>query len=349
MNGGRKVKNETAVAHKSEVIHARGMASEVIHVESFQEAYHFSRLVPGTVYYWDGVMSVEDAQFALSLNTDNYRKLRVAKTKEYSRLMRSGAFIWNPDGLIFGCDGAMQQGQHRIAGIIFSGMSVPIHVTFNSPKGVSQALDCGLNRSISDLISHEYDLEKADLYAPLLKRVHYGNTMSMPKIMNAHAKAIWPIYFEAIKFAVDAFTRRIAALTCGSVKGVVARAWLMGTQVTYPLAAKRNVTNEMLLTEFCQKLQDGTFSGPEDDWIALLRRWLQYADAAGATNQMEIYQKTAKALYGWLYNEKVADRLRAAPDELFVLPTDVQQKSSELLGDTYDGDGDDASALASHE
>lgn len=299
---------------------------------TFAQMYKMAVSDKGTVFYADILLKKEEATDILeNYNKTNYRNLRSGKAYDYGKLMDKGLFLWNPDGIIFDVSGQLQQGQHRLHGFFNAETNdpQPFHLTFNSPDEVAKALDVGLTRTIVDIIRNEFGEEGASKYGPILKRVHFGDQVSLPKLLPVEVVELWPLYADAIKTAVDAFpTTQKKGITSGSVKASIARAFLMGKGKPYPLATKRGIDNETLLKEFAEKVFHGDrFSGDDsDDWLALLRQFLKGADAAGATNQLEIYRKTERALKGWLDCEKAPAQLKARSAELFPLPVEIQKK-----------------------
>ena len=73
----------------------------------------------------------------LKHNTNNYRKLSRAKYKQYAEDMRAGKWQPNGEAIIFGEDGILKDGQHRLAAIIEANKTVQIAVI----RGVDRNVD----------------------------------------------------------------------------------------------------------------------------------------------------------------------------------------------------------------
>lgn len=79
-------------------------------------------------------------------NTDNYRKLTRAVYKRYAEDMKNGKWQLNGEAIVFGEDGTLKDGQHRLAAIIESGKTVQIAVVRNVPKE-ADIFDVGVDRT----------------------------------------------------------------------------------------------------------------------------------------------------------------------------------------------------------
>lgn len=86
----------------------------------------------------------------LKHNTDNYRKLSRAKYKQYAEDMRNGKWQSNGEPIIFGEDGILKDGQHRLAAIIDSKKTVQIAVVRGVDKNVD-IFDVGMQRTTMQL------------------------------------------------------------------------------------------------------------------------------------------------------------------------------------------------------
>jgi len=82
----------------------------------------------------------------LKYNTDNYRKLTRAVYKRYAEDMKNGKWQLNGEAIIFGEDGTLKDGQHRLAAIIESGKTIKMAVVRNVSKE-TDIFDVGVNRT----------------------------------------------------------------------------------------------------------------------------------------------------------------------------------------------------------
>lgn len=79
-------------------------------------------------------------------NTDNYRKLTRAVYKRYAEDMKNGKWQLNGEAIVFGEDGTLKDGQHRLAAIIESGKTIQIAVVRGVPDEVD-IFDVGVDRT----------------------------------------------------------------------------------------------------------------------------------------------------------------------------------------------------------
>lgn len=88
----------------------------------------------------------------LKANTDNYRKLRKSVVKRYAADMKAGRWQLNGQPIVFGVNGMLKDGQHRLAAIVTAGVPVKMLVTRGIDDSVS-VYDVGLIRTANDISS----------------------------------------------------------------------------------------------------------------------------------------------------------------------------------------------------
>ena len=94
----------------------------------------------------------EQARKYLLANTDNYRKLSRGKVAQYAGDMKAGRWQLNGQGIAFGKDGILKDGQHRLAAIVQAGVPVEIAVNRDIENDVT-LFDIGLNRTVKQIVS----------------------------------------------------------------------------------------------------------------------------------------------------------------------------------------------------
>lgn len=88
----------------------------------------------------------------LKHNTNNCRKIHRGVVKAYADMMLSGRWELNGEGISFGEDGKLKNGQHRLAAIIMANKPIEMLVT----RGISNDVniyDMGLKRTSADIIN----------------------------------------------------------------------------------------------------------------------------------------------------------------------------------------------------
>lgn len=89
----------------------------------------------------------------LAKNAQHNRPIRKTTVADYAQQMRNGAWQLTHQGLAFDVNGVLIDGQHRLAAIVQAGVIVPMMVTVNAPSTSFESLDCGVKRSIADLLA----------------------------------------------------------------------------------------------------------------------------------------------------------------------------------------------------
>lgn len=85
-------------------------------------------------------------------NTHN-RNLRQRVVLAYAADMASGNWQWNGESIKFAEDDALLDGQHRLAAIIESGVTLPMLVVRGLPNHTQETVDGGAKRTFSDVLA----------------------------------------------------------------------------------------------------------------------------------------------------------------------------------------------------
>lgn len=96
------------------------------------------------------IITPQIASEYLAKNTNNYRVLSKSKVDVYAEDMRNGNWQENGEGIAFGEDGTLKDGQHRLHAIIRSGVTVPMLVIRGVASNV-QVYDWGTNRTSAQI------------------------------------------------------------------------------------------------------------------------------------------------------------------------------------------------------
>ena len=89
------------------------------------------------------------ARKLLEKNTNNFRKITKRVVEKYAREMKAGLWQENGEPIQIYEDGTLANGQHRLAAIIESGVTLPMVVVSGIPKTVT-TFDRGKNRSVME-------------------------------------------------------------------------------------------------------------------------------------------------------------------------------------------------------
>lgn len=239
------------------------------------------------------------------------RKLRPHRVAQYARDMRQGRWGLTHQGIAFSSTGHLVDGQHRLAAIIESGVSVDMLVT----RGVAGEAFVGMDRG---MLRSAYDNAPEAWMASRVLVSLSRNAMRGYEGMKAYKASQRPTdhevfawmeqHREALEFASSLFRRHTAGIGQAPVQAVFCRAFY---------------TVDRTMLERCAEtlnkgiLPDATFSG-----MGALRSFLtspKTRRGGGGGFQAEVYAKTERALMACLRGEEVT-RLHAATEELFTLP-----------------------------
>lgn len=86
----------------------------------------------------------------LAKNAQNNRPRRPVVVAGYAQQMKAGQWHLTHQGVAFDVDGALIDGQHRLAAIVQANVIVPMMVTVNAPSVSFEMLDCGVKRTVAD-------------------------------------------------------------------------------------------------------------------------------------------------------------------------------------------------------
>jgi hypothetical protein len=99
-------------------------------------------------------------------NNENNRNLRHGRVKKYARMMLANKFHRSPQGIVIGADRTLQNGQHRLNGVVEASKSnpdvrVPFEVRFGEPPVTCDFLDDVAPRSTTDRLVMAEGLQNA--------------------------------------------------------------------------------------------------------------------------------------------------------------------------------------------
>lgn len=98
------------------------------------------------------IITPTKAKEYLERNTQNYRKLDMAKVRMYSDEMKAGRWQLNGESLRFSKSGVLLDGQHRLAAIIRANVPVKTAVVYDVDDDVT-IYDVGTNRSQCQILA----------------------------------------------------------------------------------------------------------------------------------------------------------------------------------------------------
>lgn len=144
---------------------------------------------PSGVVYELVYVTPQLAEQWLSRNTAN-RPLRGDVVDKLSRDMTAGRFLENGDAIRFGPDELMLDGQHRLEGILLSGMSAFVLVVSNLPSSARDTIDDGTKRTMGDRLAFHGETSPKTLAAVVRRALMWGrrthaNTSYQPSALES--------------------------------------------------------------------------------------------------------------------------------------------------------------------
>lgn len=243
-------------------------------------------------------------------NTNN-RKVSDKHVQRLARDMVEGKWVLTHNGIAFGPDGTLLDGQHRLWAIIESGRTVEMYVWRDMDPQAMMAIDSGKGRSLTDILNIAGDNGDVSHYAMAALRAMLGGFGNPATLSPAEASDALRRHRDAITFA----TTNLPIVT--SARGV-------NTAITRAVVARAYYsTDRAMLKDFCRKLTTGIVTSGDEGVIVLLRQHLQENRGGSYTSRMQRYGKVQRALSAWLKGESPS-RLYPASNEQFPLPEEVQ-------------------------
>lgn len=121
-------------------------------------------------------------------NTHN-RALREGKVSAYARDMINGAWLFNGDAIRFAADGTLLDGQHRLAAVARSGVTIRSIVVHGLPRAAQDTVDIGAHRALRDQLQLHGEPHARELAAVARRALlAYHGTVAGSSFTPTHAE-----------------------------------------------------------------------------------------------------------------------------------------------------------------
>lgn len=160
------------------------------------------------------------AESLMKKNTSN-RKLNRKTVDMYASDMRSGKWRLTHQGIAFGCDGRLIDGQHRLAAIIESGATVQMQVSYSAD---AYGIDAHKARSLKDQIILSGASDWVTARALQVSKAWLAAIRPSTKHSTAELLDFTEAHKEAIQFAEAIFGHR-AKVSQAPIRAAVAMAF----------------------------------------------------------------------------------------------------------------------------
>lgn len=256
----------------------------------------------------------------LEANTHN-RSLNSKYAQLLADEMRGGRWQFTHQPIAFDENGVLIDGQHRLTGVVLSGITCDFVVAFGMKPESQLVVDKNKLRS-----SHE-SITLADRLGvvtaaqiAVLRSMVAGVGQKPGKMSVTKEEKKLGLHLEAINFAIatSGGSDQVKGLRSGPVRAVLARAWY-------------SIETDVIL-DFASVVKSGVARREEQLPAGLLRSYLQDVDGTGGGYKVraERYGKTERALFAFVHGEPIS-RLYATSKELFPLPEEVSSSPSQPL------------------
>ena len=246
----------------------------------------------------------------LAHNTHN-RHLFKPWASQLARDMTSGKWRTTHEGIAFGPNGILLDGQHRLQAVVESGKTIKMLVCRGLDVGSQLVCGGGKKRKAFEQITLGGSIGSVDTADEATARSMLRGYGSATKPTAQELEDFIGRHREAIQFAkVNIHRRRmIPGISTGAVRAVVARAWYSAEIPT--------------LMHFCDVLTGGE-PRTGDGVITLLWRAIiiENNQPRRTFSHKDRYAKTERALHAYLQGEKLT-KLYPATKELFPLVGDT--------------------------
>ncbi|MCO5092641.1 hypothetical protein [Bosea sp. (in: a-proteobacteria)] len=220
-------------------------------------------------------------------NTGN-RPLRPKRVALWDRTIREGRWKLTSQGISFARDGRLNNGQHRLNGIIAAGRAVQMMATFGEGRDVFDVLDTGGMRSGSDTL-HVAGYKNTALLAASARLIAIV-TGDAPGGNSSFSN-------DEIKQIVEQHPLLEDATTAGGRIGKKLKTSAAGMAAAFYLIETKS-QNARRLDHFVDRLADGA-SLKRRDPILVLREGLRGGDIAPASGGGNAGRITAATINAW--------------------------------------------------
>ena len=169
------------------------------------------------------------AEAALGKNEVN-RNIRDAKVEQYSRDMKEGRWNFCTAPIVFGADGRLLDGQHRLHAQLKAGVPMEWIVVREVPEDAQTTIDTGIPRSLSDVLSFkgERNSQLLGATARIIRHVEKG-TISRGRYTTSNEEVLDTLEsHQDIRHSVDiVIHRRLKSMTPIYPSVLAAAHWLI--------------------------------------------------------------------------------------------------------------------------
>jgi hypothetical protein len=238
------------------------------------------------------------AQGFLETNHNN-RNISERLVKKYSQDMLNNQWTTTHQGIAFYEDGTLADGQHRLFGIVRSGCTVTMHVTYGLKREQAINIDANRPRSAIDGI-------KIGQLSDWIESRHITmcNLLTLPKrLTTVEMVKFLETIADSAQFATEAFPTNRKMLTPSIIQGALCLAHAAGEKPA-------------MLRRFGEVMLSGLPESPSEKVIILCREAFLRSSVNGESEKMEKLLKTQRAIDAFCSGTEVK-RLTAPTEPIY--------------------------------
>lgn len=268
------------------------------------------------------------AQAWLEHHNEINRTQSLSVVQMYARDMQRRGWLLNGDSITFDWNGQAINGQHRLRGVVLSGVSQTFVIVTGLDPAVRPSVDIQIKRKMQHALELsgraayvKFGTVRGNTAAGIWDRMSNGLRRQKGKLTYSEKLQFADLYADAGTFALNEFGKhkRIGYICVAPVIAAVARAF-------YHYADKAR------LARFVEVLCTGLQQGPEDAVVINLREMLgQSFRGVNSNAAHEQYGRTARTIVAYMQGETLG-RIRVPTEEPFPLPDRAGAASTSRVG-----------------
>lgn len=150
------------------------------------------------------------AEFLKSVDIEKQRKLSDRLVDTYAQTMRNGKWVLTHQGIAFDKNGNLCDGQHRMQGVVKSGVTIDVMVSTEVDEvqnGVFtfDAIDRGAGRTIGDQLNVRHGIKNASLVAASCRIIGVICVRNTYRATVENTLAIYEKFGTQVEYCVNAF------------------------------------------------------------------------------------------------------------------------------------------------
>jgi hypothetical protein len=240
------------------------------------------------------IETITPTQAAIWLNANtNNRPIRRSLVKQYAKEMKNGTWRLTHQGIAFGSDGTLLDGQHRLAAIVESDVAVTMLVTRGIDNRAQLVMDDHAKRSSGDALSLVRKEKITHQDVSVIRAVTELSSSGRPSRMSKEElNTIYDTFKLALEF-ISPLLPNEKGVSSAPVKGAIVLAWFY-------------VADLAKLTRFCDVLSGRQMASDETEKPAvLLREFMLKHGMKSHGCRIDAFQKAQRAITAFVNGEKI--------------------------------------------